>query len=40
LIWRPILHGGNWMLFVAVVMVSSVAALLLFPTRATIVGRY
>jgi hypothetical protein len=33
LIWRPILHGGNWMLFVAVVAVSAAAALLLFPRR-------
>jgi MFS family permease len=40
LIWRPILHGGNWMLFVAVVVVSCVAALLLFPTRSTVVGRF
>jgi MFS family permease len=33
LIWRPILHGGNWMLFVAVVAVSAGTALLLFPRR-------
>ncbi len=34
LIWWPILHSGNWLLFVAVVAVSAAAALLLFPRRA------
>ncbi len=33
LIWRPILRGGNWMLFLAVVASSAAAALLLFPRR-------
>jgi MFS family permease len=33
LIWRPILHDGKWMLFVAVVAVSATLALVLFPRR-------
>jgi MFS family permease len=34
LVWRPILAGGNWPLFLLVVAASSAAALALFPRRA------
>jgi MFS family permease len=33
LVWRPILTGGNWMLFLVVVAASAAAALALFPRR-------
>jgi MFS family permease len=33
LVWRPILTGGNWMLFMVVVAASAAAALALFPRR-------
>jgi MFS family permease len=33
LVWRPILAGGNWLWFLAVVAVSAAAALALFPRR-------
>lgn len=33
LIWRPILAGGNWLLFVVVVAASAAASLALFPRR-------
>jgi hypothetical protein len=35
LIWRPILAGGYWLLFVAVVAASAVAAFMIFPRRTT-----
>lgn len=38
LVWQPILHSGNWELFLAVVAVSAVSAWLLFPRRATGAG--
>jgi MFS family permease len=33
LVWRPILEGGNWLWFLAVVAASAAAALALFPRR-------
>jgi MFS family permease len=33
LVWRPILAGGNWLLFPLVVAASAAAALALFPRR-------
>ena len=38
LVWRPILASGNWLLFPAIVAVSAVAALALFPRRSA--GEY
>jgi MFS family permease len=34
LVWRPLLAGGNWLLFVAVVMAACIGAIALFPRRA------
>jgi MFS family permease len=36
LVWRPILAGGNWLLFPAIVAASAIAAVMLFPRRIAI----